>query len=45
MVGFLVVVCVCVCVCVCDEKGWRSVVMDVEHISVSGVLCSRGWWC
>ena len=45
VVGFLVVVCVCVCVCVCDEKGWRSVVMDVEHISVSGVLCSRGWWC
>ena len=36
MVGFLVVV------CVCDEKGERSVVMDVEHISVSGVLCLRG---
>lgn len=30
------------CVCVCDEKGQRSVVMDVEHISVSGVLCLRG---
>lgn len=29
-------------VCVCDEKGWRSVVMGVEHISVSGVLCSEG---
>ena len=43
--GWVLSSCVCVCVCVCDEKGWRSVVMDVEHISVSGVLCSRGWWC
>ena len=27
---------------VCDEKGWNSAVMGVEHISVSGGLCSEG---